>query len=378
VSLLSRRFHRSASNRRARRWLLAAGVAGVVVSASAAGYGVLTDGDPSDATIADRPSAAEAPKTTEIAKRDLVDTVEADGTLGYGTARSVRGPGAGTVTALPEAGTVLQPNQPLYSIDGHDGPILLDGELPMWRPLGDGVDDGADVYQLEANLVHLGFGDGVDDDEVTVDEEWTRATREAVEDWQEAHGLEETGRVAPADVWFAKGPVRVGSTTVAVGDPAAGEVLKVTGTDRLVHVDLDTAYGQYAHEGDAVDLELADGTTATGKITDVASSATVSGGGQGQDDQPETTTVAVEVTPDEPLEALDESPVTVSFTGDRIEGALAVPLEAVVATRSGGYALEVVDDDGTTHLVDVTLGRFADGWVQVEGDIREGQEVVTA
>jgi Putative peptidoglycan binding domain len=270
---------------------------------------------------------------------------------------------------------VVRPNQPLYSIDGHAGPILLNGDLPLWRPLEDGVDDGADVHQLEANLVHLGFGDGVDDDEVTVDEEWTSATREAVEDWQAAHGLEETGRVAPTDVWFATGPVRVGSTTVAVGDPAAGEVLTLTGTDRLVHVDLDTAYGQYAHEGDAVDLELADGTTAAGKITDVASSADVSGG---QNDEPLTTTVAVEVTPDKPLEALDETPVTVSFTSDRIEGALAVPLEAVVATRSGGYALEVVDDDGTSHLVDVTLGRFADGWVQVEGDIREGQEVVTA
>jgi multidrug efflux pump subunit AcrA (membrane-fusion protein) len=375
VSLVPRRLRKSSSNRRARRRLLAVGAAGVVVSATAAGYAVLADGDPGETTIADRPSAAEAAKTTEIAKRDLVDTVEADGSLGYGTPRSLRGPGAGTVTALPEAGTVVRPNQPLYSIDGHAGPIVLNGELPMWRPLQDGVDDGADVHQLEANLVDLGFGDGVDDDEVTVDDEWTAATREAVEDWQAAHGLEETGRVAPTDVWFATGPVRVGSTTLTVGDPAAGEILKVTGTDRRVHVDLDTAYGQYAHEGDAVDLELADGTTGTGKITDVASTADVSGG---QNDEPLTTTVAVEVTPRKPLEALDETPVTVSFTSDRIEGALAVPLEAVVATRSGGYALEVVDDDGTTHLVDVTLGRFADGWVQVEGDISEGQKVVTA
>jgi Putative peptidoglycan binding domain len=377
VSRLSRRVRRSSGNRRIRRRLLAAGAAGVVVAVTAAGYAVLTDVDASDTTIADRPAAA-APNTTQIAKRDLVDTIEADGSLGYGSPQSVRGPGAGTVTALPEAGTLIQPDQALYSIDGHAGPIVLNGELPMWRPLEDGVDDGADVQQLEANLVHLGFGDGVDDTEVTVDEEWTSATREAVEDWQEAHDVEQTGRVAPADVWYATEPVRVGSTTVAVGDPAAGEILQVTGTDRLVRVDLDTAYGQYAHQGDAVDLELTDGTTATGTITDVASAATVSGGGEGQEAQPPTTTVAVEVTPNQPLEALDESPVTVSFTSERIEAALAVPVEAVVATRSGGYALEVVDDDGTTHLVDVALGRFADGWVQVEGDISEGEEIVTA
>jgi peptidoglycan hydrolase-like protein with peptidoglycan-binding domain len=345
----------------------------MVVTASAAGYVVVSDDDPSDATIADRQSAAESLNTTKVTKRDLVDTVEADGTLGYGTPRSVHGPGAGTVTELPEAGTVLRPDQALYSVDGHAGPILLDGELPMWRPLGDGVDDGADVRQLEANLVHLGFGAG----EITVDDEWTWATREAVEDWQEAHGLEATGQVAPADVWFAPAAVRVGSITAAIGDPAAGEVLTLTGTDRLVHVDLDTAYGQYATEGGTVGLELTDGTTTAGRVTDVASTATISGG-EGQDDQLLATTVAVEITPDNPIEALDESPVTVSFTSSTVEDALAVPLEAIVATRSGGYALEVVDDDGTTHLVDVTLGRFADGWVQVEGDIGEGQEVVTA
>ena len=48
-----------------------------------------------------------------------------------------------------------------------------------------------------------------------------------------------------------------------------------------------------------------------------------------------------------------------------------------VAKPGGGFALEVADGD-TSRLVEVELGRFADGWVQVTGDVSEGQTVATA
>jgi hypothetical protein len=57
---------------------------------------------------------------------------------------------------------------------------------------------------------------------------------------------------------------------------------------------------------------------------------------------------------------------------------LAVPVDAVLALAEGGYALEVVDEAGRTHLVGVELGVFADGMVEVRGDIAAGDQVVTA
>ena len=74
----------------------------------------------------------------------------------------------------------------------------------------------------------------------------------------------------------------------------------------------------------------------------------------------------------------DGMPVTVVITTVAAEGVLAVPVEAVLALAEGGYALEVVDGGGATHLVGVELGVFADGMVEVIGDIAAGDEVVSA
>jgi hypothetical protein len=54
-----------------------------------------------------------------------------------------------------------------------------------------------------------------------------------------------------------------------------------------------------------------------------------------------------------------------------------VPVEAVLALSEGGYAIEVVDGEGgATHLVGVELGVFADGMVEIVGDVDAGAEVV--
>ena len=43
----------------------------------------------------------------------------------------------------------------------------------------------------------------------------------------------------------------------------------------------------------------------------------------------------------------------------------------------GGYAVEVADADGSTHLVGVETGIFDDGWVEVTGGgLEEGLAVV--
>jgi hypothetical protein len=56
-----------------------------------------------------------------------------------------------------------------------------------------------------------------------------------------------------------------------------------------------------------------------------------------------------------------------------------VPVNALLALASGGYAVEVVAPDGVHHLVAVQLGLFDDtaGLVQVTGSgLAAGQRVV--
>jgi peptidoglycan hydrolase-like protein with peptidoglycan-binding domain len=340
--------------------------------------GLITTGDSSAQT--NPPAAVESAarassagqRTATVTRRDLVRTIEANGTLTYGTRRAVRGAETGTITALAEPGAVIGWNEPLYFVDNVAGPILMNGTLPMWRSLRTGIDDGADVLQLESNLAIMGFND---DGDLTIDEKYTAATAAAVKAWQGSHGLEKTGRVEQGAVWFSPEPVRIAAVRVAVGDPASGEILTVTSTTRVIHVDLDAKHAQLATPMGKVDIELVDGTVAIGTISSVATVATIN---DSNPSQPATTTVGVDITPDTELDALDESPVTVSFTSSKVADTLAVPVETIVATADGRHALEIVNADGTTRLVEVTLGRFADGWVQIDGDVPEGTTVLSA
>ena len=74
---------------------------------------------------------------------------------------------------------------------------------------------------------------------------------------------------------------------------------------------------------------------------------------------------------------LDGAPVTIVVTRSERPSVLAVPVNALLALLEGGYAVEVVDADGSTHLVAVETGLFDDGWVEVTGDgLEERQSIV--
>ena len=91
-----------------------------------------------------------------------------------------------------------------------------------------------------------------------------------------------------------------------------------------------------------------------------------------------TVTLPVTLTLDRPDSSgsLDGAPVTVRVVTESREDVLAVPVEALLALREGGYAVETVDAEGDSHYVGVKLGLFTDGWVEVTGDIVEGAQVV--
>jgi peptidoglycan hydrolase-like protein with peptidoglycan-binding domain len=314
-----------------------------------------------------------ATTTAAVTRRDLRATEAVDGTLGYGETRLVANQRQGTVTALPEEGSVVTRGRSLYRVDGKPVPLLY-GRLPAWRALSVGVDDGPDVRQLEQNLVALGYDP---DRAVTVDDHFTWATRAAVRRWQEALGLEETGSVQPGDAVWQPGPLRVASRKAAVGDSArpGSPVLEVTDTTRQVTIDLDASRQPYVHAGDRVDLELPGGRTTTGRVASVGKVATApAGDGTGEGDP----TVELVVSLDHPKATgrLDQAPVDASITTEVRKGVLAVPVSALLALAEGGYAVEV-ERDGRRQLVGVETGLFADGQVEVEGQgLRAGDQVV--
>ena len=68
-----------------------------------------------------------------------------------------------------------------------------------------------------------------------------------------------------------------------------------------------------------------------------------------------------------------------TITTGSVPDALVVPVDALLARASGGYAVEVTGAARTRHLVAVSLGLFddADGLVQVTGPgLVAGQQVV--
>jgi peptidoglycan hydrolase-like protein with peptidoglycan-binding domain len=360
------------SRRRGRRIAVAAGSV-VAVGLTAGGVALATGAVGSDGDDGADPAASTGPPATAaVAKRDLVDTDTANGSLGYGETASLGNHRTGTVTWVPAEGQVIDRGRALWRVDTLPT-ILMYGTVPLYRTLASGVDDGEDVRQLEKNLRALGYTG------FTVDEEYTSATAEAVEEWQDDVGLPETGSVDAEQVVFAPGAVRVGTRKVTVGGPAApGAALEVTGTTRVVSIDLDVTDQRLAKAGAAVEVELPTGETVPGRITSVGNVAHAETDEQGNTSG---ATIDVVVTLDAKAVAaatgaLDQSPVTVHFTAGERKGVLTVPVAALLALAEGGYGVEVVKPDGTTSIVAVQTGMFADGEVEITGQgVVEGTKV---
>ena len=289
------------------------------------------------------------------------------------SSNSASGSAAGTITALPAVGTVVQPGDSLAEVDGVPSVFLMVGTRPMWRTLQTGVSDGPDVQQLEATLAQLGYGSSF-----TTDETFTSGTASAITAWQKANGLEQTGSLTTSQVVFLPGPVRIASQVASVGDPASGEILTVTGTTTIVHVDLDASLVGDAHPGDAVALDLPDSTTVDGTILSVgtATSSTSASSGQGTQ-QSTTTTVPVDiVVVKSDLSKFDGASVVVHLVTAKAENVLAVPVKSLLALAEGGYAVERVRG-GVHTLVKATPGTYAGGFVEVTGELKAGDRVVT-
>jgi peptidoglycan hydrolase-like protein with peptidoglycan-binding domain len=284
-----------------------------------------------------------------------------------------------TFTTLPAVGQVVRRGQSLYAVESAPV-ILLYGAVAPWRAFTAGMSPGRDVAELNGNLRVLGYGKGLSGDT------FRAATTAAIRAFQSAHGLSPSGELPLGSVVFEAGAVRVTAVTPTLGSTVqAGPVLTITSTVRRVTIELDAAQQADVKVGDPALITLPDNSTTPGRISYVGTVATVpsssSSSGQGGGGGSGAPTIEVDVTPTDPgaTGQLDQAPVNVSITTARVANALVVPVDALLALSSGGYALEEIRAGGVHQLVAVDVGLFDDavGLVQVTGSgLAAGQRIV--
>jgi peptidoglycan hydrolase-like protein with peptidoglycan-binding domain len=366
---------RRRTSTRSRKVAVAGGVVALVgtaaggVALGAGAVGLDSGRAASGSTAGDLP-----PATAEVTRQTLVDQQAENGTLGYGDTTTITNQQQGTVTWVPAEGRVLRRGATLYRVNAL--PVtLMYGDVPMYRRLAKGVDDGSDVEQLERNLRALGYTG------FTVDDEFSSATAAAVKRWQKDRGLAKTGSVDVGQVVFTPGPVRVDTDRLKVGGLAGpgAAALDVTGTSRIVTVALDVADQRLARKGAKVTVELPGGKSVNGtiaKVGDVAHAAS-DDQDQPQDDSSDDSTidVTIDLAAGGSTGAIDQAPVTVNFTSQQHQNVLSVPIAALLALSEGGYGVQVVQGS-SARIVAVRTGLFADGQVELSGPgITEGTSV---
>ncbi|WP_229348518.1 peptidoglycan-binding protein [Streptomyces sp. UNOB3_S3] len=350
-----------------------------------------------------------------VTRATVTERTKVDGQLGYGAEVPLLVKATGTVTWLPEQGTLVERGGVLLRVN--DRPVvLLYGSLPMYRdlrpasrdsgrhqeadqgagkerqdgaagaaagssPAPGGAEGGAsstgagalgevkgsDVLQFQTNLAALGFTG------FAVDGMFTAGTAQAVRRWQKSLGLPQTGTVGVGDVFYSAGKVRIGHAGVRLGAPVGENALTYTGTARNVVVNASAADASWAVRGAPVRVQLPDGASVRGEVESVGKQVTAPEKGEGGSGQvPTTVPVSVTIRDQKSLGRLESGPVTVEYVGREAKGVLTVPVAALVALAEGGHGLETAD--GT--FVAVKTGLFADGRVEVSGpSVREGLKV---
>lgn len=341
-----------------RRWLLWAALGAVLIAVGAGAW--LWAINPSSEGA---PAAAGPVKTATVERGTISATENWKGTLEYGAPVTVKSSASGTITRLVDQGETLARGDELYRVNERPV-ILLFGALPMYRNLAPG-DAGVDVRQLETNLAKLGYR------RFSVDGAYTASTASAVRAWQRDVGAEQTGTVARGDIVFVPSGGRVDALHVSVGDvvtPGA-PVLDISGRDQVATVEADLEDRDRLDIDAKVTVVLPGGDDVRGTVSAMRVVKTASGdsgeGAEGGTTGPESI-LQVEIALDKAPDELVGTPVDVVVATDKRTDVLLVPVSALLALAEGGYGLEVVRD-GTTKIVRVDTGLFADGKVEVRG-----------
>jgi hypothetical protein len=345
-------------------------------------------------------------QTAKITRADLSTSRTLQGTLGYGTPRVVKGGREGVVTSLPRPGQVMRRGTVMYKVNDDPVPLFY-GTPPLYRTLAAPGTVGRDVAMVRKNLRAMGYaaGDqprpgsvvllppeklsGVPDNPEESGEKAADSAKKprrrvavrageavltaelsaAIKRWQRDAGMLDDGVLEVGDLVVLSATVRVGVVSAVVGDSAAGPLMSVTRTNKVVTAQVDAPDAASLKEGTAVTLRMPDGAETPGTVSAVANVATTPDGllpGSPQQ-------VLVTIEPGKAV-ALDGGSVEVKVKGETREDVLAVPVSALLALREGGYAVQLPDN----RLLPVETGLFAMGLVEVTGaGLAKGMAVVT-
>lgn len=353
-----------------RRFLIAGGGAAVVGAAA-----VLAPWDriATDEAGAQPPAGDPGPATATaiVTRGDLATERDFNATVSFGDTRALTTTASGTITWRRARGEIVRFGETLIRID--DRPLLLvAGAVPLYRELRridtrgrdeNGrrleLQDGLDVAQLQAYLLSAGFdADGV----LEADAVFGTATETAVKAWQQDAGLAVSGRVDATQMVFANEPVRV-AADLRVGDPFGS--LEVTDAVAAVIVDTSNRDRGALAVGTSVSIDLPDAASVAGLVTNQEQTAAADGSRIWR--------TTIEPAGDLPADA---STATVRVVDIVAADVVRVPTSALLALAEGGFAVELVDDDGGATLVRVDVGDVLDGLAEVSGGLTEGDVVV--
>lgn len=331
-------------------YLVSAAVAAAVIGIGCALYLAFFrsggGGPGSSATSSNGLPTADVVRTT-VATHHLVS-----GTLGYSRdISSLTAVAAGVLETVPQAGATIRRGGVLYRLGGQPS-LLLYGPTAATRVLVAGM-SGPDVRALNANLQALGYLAAA-----AAGSEFGGQTEAAVRRLQRASGARITGIVALGDVVFARGAVHVAAVPVTAGQlvQAGAQLLQIASAQQVVSIALDVASQSEVRVGNPVQIELPDGSSTGGIVSDIARVAT----SPAADSPNPAPTIAVTVRlRGGRRTGLDQAPVQVSITTASHSNVLAVPVGALLAQPGGSYAVQVVRG-ATAITTPVTPGRFSD------------------
>lgn len=283
--------------------------------------------------------------------------------------------GTGTITSIPEVGTVIEQGDVLFEVDGNPV-IALYGDTPAYRTMADQSTDltGPDILQLEEALDALGFAS---DGEMTVDGEFTSATADVVEKWQAAVEAEEDGSVSLGEVVFIAGPTEVSSVAFSVGDTVGNgqPVLSISGPEPMAGRDVEQLEAALVALGFDADGSLEVDGTFTAETSTAVKAFEESNG----------LTVDGRITPDEVLfadAAVRVSSRLASVGGPVNQGTpvLAVTGEQTVVTMNLPAADQGILEEGMAVTVELPDGTDVPGTVTSVATVAsvEGNETVFA
>ena len=187
---------------------------------------------------------------------------------------------------------------------------------------------------------------------------------------------------SPTNAYASDSPIIIGSYINDTGSAVSlnSQLYNISSIGIEVVFQVDASDQETVSVGDSVEIELPTDERVPTQITFIDQVVTQTQAG-------EFIEVTLEVLNPEEIEAYDQAPVKVFVTTEISENVLYVPVNALLALAEGGYALEVYSggtEVGTfegesgvdTSYVAVEIGVFTDGFVEVKGNISEGQIVV--